>query len=38
MEGASENSQEMINDLKLKYNRLRQEKITREILLVSQDF
>ena len=37
MESASDNAQDMTNDLKLKYNQLRQEKITKEIILVSQD-
>lgn len=37
MEGASENAKDMIFDLKLKYNQLRQEKITKEIINISQN-
>lgn len=37
MESASDNAQEMVDELKLQYNQLRQEKITKEIILVSQD-
>lgn len=37
MENATDNVEEMVNDLKLQYNQLRQEKITKEIILVSQD-
>ena len=37
MENASDNSEDIIKDLKLKYNQFRQEKITKEILLVSQE-
>lgn len=36
MNNASENAKEMMQMLKLKYNQLRQEKITREILDLSQ--
>jgi len=32
MKNATDNAQEMINYLKLEYNKLRQEKITNEIL------
>lgn len=37
MESATENSNSMVDDLKLKYNQTRQEKITNEILEVSQE-
>lgn len=37
MESASENAHDMLKELKLQYNQLRQEKITKEIILVSQD-
>ncbi len=36
MENANENAREMVADLKLKYNQMRQEKITREILTILQ--
>ncbi len=37
MESATENSKTMVTDLKLKYNQTRQEKITNEILEISQE-
>lgn len=37
MENANENAKEMVRDLKLKYNQIRQENITREILEISEN-
>ena len=37
MENASKNAHDMVHDLKLEYNQLRQELITKEVILVSQD-